>query len=329
MLTPKGRVLTLPKGSTPVDAAYRIHTEVGHRCAGALVNGRITPLDTKLRNGDVVEIKTSKTSRPSRDWLQFVHSAGARQKIKGWFKKSNRKENVTQGKEVLHHELNRAGLKRKDLLDLIGLNDSLRATNLATEEDLYAAIGCGDINVEGVLNRIRRKYRDLLLREEKDQHVRTAAPSVRRKKHDVTVEGLSDVLVNFSKCCCPVPGDSIVGQVASGRGIHIHRADCTTLIKSKTATSPLVAVQWGDGAGKGMYSAYIVVHSLNSADLLNQLMAAVSGAKLQITNVRSKVLKDLSRLTNLEVEVSGSDQAQDLLNRLNRLDDVISAQRKI
>ena len=329
VLTPKGRVLTLPKGATLIDAAYRIHTEVGHRCTGALVNSRITSLDTELRNGDVVEIRTGKISRPSRDWLQFVRSAGARQKIRAWFKKENRTENIAQGKEMLQHELDRAGMRRKDLIDKIGLQDSLKITNLKTESDLYAAIGCGDINVEGVVNRIRKRYRELLQHEERDKPVTRAASSVRRKKKDVMVEGLSDVMVNFSKCCCPLPGDEIVGQVSSGKGIHIHRKQCTSLKKASKTTSPVVQVQWGGEAYKSQYFTQIVVHSLNSADMLSSLMATVSGAKMQISNVQSKVLKDMSRLTNLWVEVSSADQADDLVTRLNRLDDVISAQRKI
>jgi GTP pyrophosphokinase len=329
VLTPKGRVVTLPKGATPVDAAYRIHTEIGHRCIGAMVNGRIATLDTPLHNGDVIEIKTSKTSRPSRDWLQFVRSAGARQKIRTWFKQSNRVENIAQGKEMLQHELDRAGLRRKDLIDRIGLQDSLKITNLKTENDLYAAIGCGDINVEGVVNRIRKKYRDLLQTEERDKPVTRAAPSVRRKKKDVIVDGLSDVLVNFSKCCCPLPGDAIVGQVSSGKGIYIHRANCETLKKTPKEKSPIVSVQWGGEAFKSTYLAHIVIHSLNSAEMLHQIMAAVSGAKMQISNMQSKVLKDLSRLTNLWVEVADAEQAADIVSRINRLDDVISAQRKI
>jgi GTP pyrophosphokinase len=329
VLTPKGRVLTLPIGATPVDAAYRIHTEVGHRCTGALVNGRITNLDTPLRNGDVVEIKTGKINRPSRDWLQFVRSAGARQRIRVWFKTSNRKENIAQGRDMLHHELHKAGMRRKDLIDKIGLHESLKITSLKTENDLYAAIGCGDINVEGVVNRIRKKYRAMLQIEELEKPVTRAAPSVSRKKKDVMVEGLSDVLVSFSKCCYPLPGDDIVGQVSSGKGIYIHRTHCATLKKLPKEKSPLVNVQWGGEALKSLYFTHIVVHSLNSAEMLNQIMAAVSGAKLQISNVQSKVLKDLSRLTNLWVEVASAEQAHDLASRLNRLEDVISAIRKI
>lgn len=329
VLTPKGRVITLPFGSTPIDAAYRIHTEVGHRCHGARINNRIAPLDTRLKNGDVVEILTGNQSRPSRDWLKFVRSAGARQKIRAWFKIANRDENVSQGREMLMRELDRAGLKRKDILDRIGLESSYKAVKLKDEEDLYAAIGCGDVSVESVLTRLRRTYRDLIQQEEtKLKPSRRAASAVRRKKQDVLVEGLSDVLVGFSKCCYPLPGDDIVGFVSSGHAVRIHRRNCPSIRNNLKTGERIVPVSWGGGAEKSLYFSTIEIHSLDRHGLLNDIIGVVSSLKLHTTEVKSRVLKDTTLLTEMRVEVSEIAQTGALITRLERIDDVISVQRQ-
>ena len=329
VLTPGGRVLALPAGSTPVDAAYRIHTEVGHRCQGARLNNRIVPLETALHNGDVVEIITGKINRPSRDWLNFVRSAGARQKIRAWFKQANRAENIVQGKEMLLREMDRAGLKRKDLLDRIGLESSYKAVKLKSEEDLYAAIGCGDVSVEGVLNRLRRDYTEMLQKEEPVAPKKTAASSVRRKKSDVMVEGLSDVMVSFSKCCYPVPGDDIVGFVSTGRSINIHRRDCPNIQKYIKERERIVPVNWADGAEKSLYFTLIEIHSLDRRGLLNDVMAIINETKLHAIEVKSHVLKDTTLLTLIRVEVSDHAQVDTLIARFRQLEDVISIRRKI
>lgn len=328
VLTPKGRVLTLPQGSTPVDAAYAIHTEIGHRCTGARINNRIASLDTQLHNGDVVDIITGKTSRPSRDWLKLARSQGAKQKIRAWFKKENRQENIEEGRELLHSELDRAGLKRKDLIDKIGLGESVKASSLKNEDDLLASIGCGDISVETVVNRIRKKYRELLQKEEIEIKPRKAASSVRRKKQDVMVEGLSDVMVSFSKCCYPLPDDDIIGFVSSGRGINIHRKNCPNIQSFVADGKRIVPVSWGRATPDDFYFAEIEILSLDRIGLLNDIMAVISEVKLHLSEVKSKVLKDTSLLTHLRVEVSRKEQVQNLINHLNRIDDVISARRK-
>lgn len=329
VLTPLGKVLTLPSGSTPIDAAYLIHTDVGHRCMGARINSKIAPLDSTLRNGDVVEIMTAKTGRPSRDWLKIVRSGGARQKIRAWFKKQNRDENIHHGRSMLERELDHAGLKRKDIIAQIGYGAIIKSANLKTEEDLYAAIGCGDVSVETAVHRIRKDYRDILQKEEGAAPPSKAVsrPS-RKKKKDISVEGISDILVTFAKCCFPLPGDEIVGFVSQGRGISIHRDVCPNIKDFVARKERIVPVSW-EMTEDHSYAGDIEIHSLNRSGLLNDILGAVSENKTQISGMKSKTLKDTTLLTNIRLEVRDAKHAANIVNRIRRIEDVLSADRTI
>lgn len=329
-LTPKGKVIKLPAGSTPIDFAYRIHTMVGHRCNGARVNGRIVPLDQKLRNGDVVDIITKKTPRPSRDWLQVAVSASARSKIKTWFRNEDREENIAHGSAAFYRELDKQGLKRKDLLDEIGLGDLLKTYNYQTEDDLFAGIGCGDVNIEGAVQRIRNAYRTLLAQEspeeipEKAKHKRKAP----KKKQDIVAEGLSGVMVNFAKCCLPVPGDPITGFVTKTRGISIHRKECENIKESLDAGERLIKVQWGDYAGN-FYMSDVNINALNRVGLLKDVMAIISEAGINVASMKTRSLPNSTGLISLRLETPGLERLDYVLNRLRGVEDVMMVERKI
>ncbi len=336
VLTPRGKIIRLPQGSTPIDFAYRVHTEVGHRCKGAKVNGQIVPIDYTLHNGDVVEIITQKTNAPTRDWLRIAVSSQARSKIRSWFKKVDRDENIQQGRSMLQRELHRSGLKRKDLLDRIGLDDIIESYNYKTEKDLFAAVGCGDITIEGVTERIRRAYRELLQKEEvqidapevvQEPKTRRRGPGKKKKQH-VIVDGMSDVMVNFAKCCLPVPHDEVVGFVTKTRGLSLHRKVCPNIKKFSESGERLVAVYWCDTEGN-LYLADIQVNCIDRSGLLNELVAILSEAKVNLVNLKNLMLPNATRLVTMRLEIQDTSNLDFIINRIDRIKDVLSVRRKL
>lgn len=330
-LTPKGKVIPLPAGSTPIDFAYRIHSDIGNQCRGAKINGRIAPIDQKLRSGDVVDILIQKGGSPSRDWLRIAATQHARGKIRGWFKKADREENIIHGRAMLQREVARVGLKRKDLLDKIETADILRAFNFKEEEDFYAAIGCGDVSIEAVTERYRRAYRELIAAEEVSgaaSGTRAYTPRRRRRRQDVIVEGFSDVMVSFPKCCFPVPGDNIVGFVTHGRGLAIHRRECPNVKQFVEEGTRIVHVSW-DEATQDIYNAEVETQTIDRVGVLQEILAVISEAKINIVEVKSKVLKNSYAVTTMRLEITNLDMLNKLIPRIERIDDVISARRKI
>lgn len=336
VLTPMGKIIRLPRGATPIDFAYRIHTEVGHRCKGAKVNGQIVPLDYNLKNGDVVEVITKKSGAPTRDWLRIAVSSQARSKIRSWFRKVDRDENIHHGRSMLQRELNRYGLRRKDLLERIGLDDILETYNYKTEDDLYAAIGCGDITLEGVTEKLRRAYRELLKKEEQEkaaekaiEEPKTRKRSTKKKKQQhIIADGMTDVMVNFAKCCLPVPGDSIAGFVTKTRGISLHRKQCPNIRGSIESGERLIDVRWYD-TEDSLYLTDIQVNCIDRSGLVNELVAVLSEAKVNLVNLKNSKLPNTTRLVTMRLEVPGSDRIDFIINRFNNINDVLSARRRI
>lgn len=327
VLTPKGKVVPLPAGSTPVDLAYRIHSEVGNSCRGAKINGRIAPIDQELRNGDVVEIITQKGGTPSRDWLRFVSSPHARTKIRAWFKKAGREENIVHGRTMLQRELSRSGLKRKDLLEQVSWDEILRAFNMKIEDDLYAAIGCGDVSIESVNERIRRAYKELLQKEDAEKPLR-ARSEIRRRRQDVIVDGLPDVMVLFPKCCFPAPGDDIIGFVTRNRGLAIHRKICPNVRQFVESKDKIVRVSWGE-TENNLYIGEIEVNSIDRVGVLQAILAVISGAKINVVGINSKIMKNSTAITIIRVEIAHIDELNHILPKISRIGDVLSVQRKI
>ncbi len=327
-LTPKGRVVPLPVGSTPIDFAYRIHSDIGNQCRGAKINGRIAPIDQKLRNGDVVDIMIQKGGAPSRDWLRFIASPLARNKIRAWFKKADREENVLHGRSMIQREIARVGLKRKDLLELIPVEDILRAFNFKTEEDLFAAVGCGDVAIESVIERYRRGYRELIAKEESSAPpARTRSQRTRKRRQDVIVEGFSDVMVTFPKCCFPLPGDPIIGFVTHTRGLAIHRKSCANIQQFLETGERIINVSWEESTQETYFSE-IETHTIDRVGVLQEILAVISEAKINIAEVKSKVLKNGSAITTIRLEVTGTADLDRILPKITRIDDVIYIRRK-
>ena len=255
VFTPKGDVVELPAGSVPLDFAYRIHTEVGNQCIGAKVNGKIVPLDYKLKTGDIVEILTSKHSYgPSQDWLKMVKSSHARNKIRNWFKKQRREESVAKGREMIENLLRKYDLNASEVLTEDRVEEVARKFNFPDEEDMYAAVGYGGISAAQVVHRLIEGIKPepeqpILLPDVKE----LPRPS-RRPAHGVRVKGVDNLLVRLSRCCNPVPGDEIAGFVTRGRGVSVHRKDCPNL--KSVEKERMIPVEWEGTPGPVLPRGY-------------------------------------------------------------------------
>ena len=323
VLTPGGDVKSLPVGSTTVDFAYSVHTEVGHRCVGARVNGRLVPLSTKLQSGDIVEIITSKTqdAGPSRDWLKFIRTGRSKSKIKQWFTKERREQALTEGKDQIH------GLFKREASELSGSERDSHLASIAKDlgqndlEALHIAVGEGNVSIDSVAARLVRRLTpetgdDLFL------------PPRRRPLGDayVVVEGQNDMLVHLARCCSPVPGDPIVGYVTVGRGVSVHRSDCTNVSSLAERRERTVEVSWPAGE-TGAFVVWIQVEALDRTRLLRDVTSLVSDTGANITAASTHVGDDLVAILRYEVEMSDPGQLSGLLADLRGVDGVFSAFR--
>ncbi|MGI8851163.1 MAG: RelA/SpoT family protein [Acidimicrobiales bacterium] len=329
VFTPKGDVVTLPVGATPVDFAYTIHTEVGHRCIGARVNGRLVPLDSPLTSGDSVEIFTSKvpSAGPSRDWQQFVVSPRARNKIRQWFSRERREDAIESGREELTKALRKEGLPVQKLTNsslLAGIAEAMNYTNL---DALHAAIGESHVSARSIAQRVARELRG----GDHDEQLPTTARAPRRAgpRHGagVHVEGLDDVMVRLSRCCTPVPGDQIIGFVTRGRGVTVHRTDCANAAAlSAGEVGRLIEVEW-DRDGTGSFTAAVELKALDRTRLGVDVWKVVSDHHLNI--LRSETFTGADRVSRMRFEFELADPAHldSLLGALKRVDSVYDAYR--
>jgi len=333
VFTPKGRVIALPAFSTPVDFAYAIHTEVGHRCIGAQVNGRLVPLDTKLTSADTVEIVTSKSpsAGPSRDWLQVVASSRARNKIRQWFSRERREDAIEAGREELAKALRRGGMPLQKVLGSAALSTVADAMNLADLDALYAAIGEHQVSSQTVVQRLARELRG----GEEEQLPTTAAFGVRRPQSPrraaagVYVEGLDDVMVHLARCCTPVPGDEIVGFVTQGRGVSVHRSDCSNAMAlGKRSHERLIEVEWDRGS-EGIFLATLEVLAFDRSRLLADVSRVVSEHHLNIVAARTITTPDRVSRMAFDVELADPAHLQSLVSSLKYLDGVFDAYRQL
>jgi GTP pyrophosphokinase len=319
--SPRGDVYSIPAGGTPLDFAYQVHTDVGNHCVGAKVNGRIVPLDYAMQNGDICEILVNKSSgRPSLDWLSIVKTSSGKHKIKQWFRKERREENVLAGQEALEQELARAGLRtdvaRGELLGRIASR-----LNYATPTDLYAAIGFGDASAQAVVNRVRDELKhDNVVDLTKIGRRPTPRKGVRRSS-GVRIAGVDDVLVRLSKCCSPVPGDPIIGYVTIGRGVSVHRADCPNVAYMNATPERILQAQWIDDAGL-THGVDVEVEADDRSQLLQDIMAVFSGLKTQVSSVNARVRKDGVAVASLTVQIRDLDHLHKLLTKLETLKNV-------
>ncbi|NLM46439.1 MAG: bifunctional (p)ppGpp synthetase/guanosine-3',5'-bis(diphosphate) 3'-pyrophosphohydrolase [Firmicutes bacterium] len=326
VFTPKGDVIDLPAGSIPLDFAYKIHTDIGHRCIGARVNGRLVPLDYELKTGDIVEILTSKQGSPSRDWLNMVKSSGARAKIRAWFKKERREENLAKGKELLEKELRRQELDPPSYLKPSLVAEIGKKFNLHSEEDVYVAVGLGGISPQQAVARLKEEYRKKYGQPEQEETVREFKPQKAESKtgRGVRIAGIDNVLLRFAKCCTPVPGDSIVGLVTRGRGVSVHRSDCPNL--KQVDPSRLLEAAWEESA-EGSYPVEIEVSAMDRHQILSDVVNAVAETKVNITALNARSNRDGTATIYMTVTVMDVNHLENVINRINRVRDVYSVHR--
>jgi guanosine-3',5'-bis(diphosphate) 3'-pyrophosphohydrolase len=321
VFSPRGDVFSMPAGGTPLDFAYSVHTDVGNHCVGAKVNGRIVPLDSHLNNGDICEILVNKTSgHPSLDWLSIVKTSSAKHKIKQWFRKERREENVLAGQERLEQELARTGVRvdtaRGELIERIATR-----LNYATPADLYAAIGFGDASAPAVANRVRDEAKSDNVVDLTKIGRKPAARKGVRKSSGVRIAGVDDVLVRLSKCCSPVPGDPIIGYVTIGRGVSVHRADCPNVAYMNATPERILQAQWITDADL-THAVEIEVEAEDRSALLQDIMAVFAELKTQVSSVTARVRRDGFAVTSLTVQIRDLDHLHKILIKLESLKNV-------
>ena len=338
VFSPKGDVINLPAGATPIDFAYSIHSDVGNHMIGASVNGRIVTFDYVLQNGDIVEIRTSKSAPgPSRDWLNVAKSGSARTKIKQWFKKERRDENIIRGREMLESELKRNELTLADVQDSEINSPILTKLSLSTMDDLYAAIGYGGVTATRVANRLR----DEIVRSQKPDK-RTALDKIneaaeRREQqalrnskaiHGILVEGLDNCLVRFSRCCTPVPGDDIVGFITRGQGVSVHRSDCANYQRSKTSGGEgrWISVSWASQITDS-YLTTVTISSRDRNGLVMDIATVLNAINAKVRTLTARNVGSGLALTSVTIEVKNSSDLKYIMNRLASIPGVTDVKR--
>jgi GTP pyrophosphokinase len=328
VFTPKGRVITLPTGATPVDFAYAIHTEVGHRCIGAKVNGRLVPLDSALQSGETCEIFTSKVdgAGPSRDWLQFVHTPRARSKIRQWFSRERRVDAIDAGRDELIKALRREGMPVQKLASSAQMSKVASQLNYADLDTLYAAIGEGHLSAKAVVQRVQR---DLRGGEEQLPVTVARPPRARTRSHadvGVHVEGLDDVMVRLSRCCTPVPGDEIMGFVTRGRGVSVHRTDCANALSLRTQADRVIDVEW-DNDAPGNYVVSVEIEALDRSRLLRDVADVLSEHHVNIIASSSQTQADRIARLRFDFELADPGHLDSILLAIKRVGSVYEATR--
>ena len=346
VFTPNGDVQNLPAGATPIDFAYAIHSAVGNRMIGAKVNNRIVTLDHVLKNGDIVEILTSKNAKgPSRDWMKIAKSNEARSKIRQWFKKEKRDENIANGRSAFDAELRHCGIAMKDVLDPEFLPVLLKKVAYPTLDDLYAAIGYGGFTAQKAVSRIQG---ELQRRQQQRQQEQMLAEAVTESKEDpkpadtpkqpkavkseqgIIVEGLDNCLVKFSKCCTPVPGDDIVGFITRGYGVSVHRADCPNASEEKRKEQPgrWIHVSWGTDTNDS-YPTTIEAVCKDRLNLLLDISSALSTTKTFVLGLNTRSTEDGFAIIRIEIQIKDGTQLSTLMNKLHQISGVLQVNRPV
>lgn len=335
VFTPRGDVIDLPVGSVPIDFAYRIHTDVGNRCVGAKVNGRIVPLDYKLSNGDIVEVITSKQATgPSRDWMNIVGSSDTRNKIRSWFKKERREENIAKGREMLEKETKRLGYDIKVLLKADKLKTVAASFRLDGEEALYASVGYGGVTLNGVMSKLVELYKkEQKLTVTKDLSQLLAELKPRRSKakasHGILVKGEEGIMVKLARCCNPIPGDPVIGYITRGSGISVHRTDCPNVLSNNPEEQRrLIEVSW-DITTDAVYKVNIVINASDRPGMMADIMQVTSEAKLNINALNCRTDKHKNAYITMGLDISNLEQLDNIMNKIKRMKGVYSVERQV
>ena len=341
VFTPQGDVINLPAGATPIDFAYNIHSAVGNHMVSAKVNGRIVPLNHRLQNGDVVEVMTSQSAHgPSRDWIKIARSSNARSKIRQWFKREKRDENIVNGRQSFESELKRTGVSLKELLADENVPNVLKKLSFNSVDDMYAAIGYGGVTALKVIGRLREDIQRILHQHQADRQaevpvagqpevMRPAVPQRSKGEHGIIVEGLSNCLVKFSKCCSPVPGDNIVGFITRGYGVSVHRADCPNVLRSRDNPAEAgrwIRVSWADKTSES-YHTMLQIVAKDRISLIVDVSTVLSATKTRVLSLNARSTPDGFGLLDLGIEVSDREQLKTVMNRLEQIQGVMKVTR--
>ncbi|UXH44283.1 bifunctional (p)ppGpp synthetase/guanosine-3',5'-bis(diphosphate) 3'-pyrophosphohydrolase [Rossellomorea vietnamensis] len=331
VFTPKGDVLELPSGSVPIDFSYRIHSEIGNKTIGAKVNGKMVTLDYKLKTGDIIEILTSKHSYgPSQDWLKLAQTSQAKNKIKQFFKKQRREENIEKGRELVEKEIKNQDFDVKEILNPENIKRVSEKFNFSNEDDMYAAVGYNGITAAQIANRLTEKHRKK--REQEDNLEETmkelnAQPVKRKKDAGVQVEGIDNLLIRLSRCCSPVPGDEIVGFITKGRGVSVHRADCTNVMADEVEQR-LIPVSWeSDGNDRKEYNVDIEISGYDRRGLLNEVLQAVNETKTNISAVSGKSDRNKVATINMSISIQNISHLHKVVERIKQISDIYAVRR--
>ncbi|MGJ0848009.1 GTP pyrophosphokinase [Tissierella praeacuta DSM 18095] len=331
VFSPKGDVINLPDGSTPIDFAYRVHTEVGNKCVGAKVDGRIVPLNYKLKNGNIVEIITSTNSNgPSRDWIKIVKSTQAKTKIRQWFKAKEKDLNIIRGKESLEKEVKRLGYKTSEILKDEWLKNIACKVSVNSIDDLYASIGYGNITLNQVISKLKVQYNDYYKITDEKAFIESKIqqPSqgkISKPTQGIKIKGIDNIKIRFSKCCNPVPGDEVVGYITRGRGVSVHRADCPNIIMSEDVER-FIEVEW-DFQKKASYPAEIQIKASDRSGLLAEITQKITDSDLGVISLNARTSKDKIVFINVTLEIKNIEELRDLMKKVKRIKNVMDVYR--
>ena len=334
VFTPKGDVVSLPQGATPLDFAYRIHSAVGNRCIGAKINHRIVPLNTLLKTGDFVEIMTSSSSHgPSRDWLNIVKTSEAKAKIRAWLKREERDENIVHGREMLEREAKRLGYALSSLNKPELVEPLYKRFSVQSLDDLYAMVGFGGLSTQQVLNRLIEEYRKSHKAEEapvieaKAEEPPARKPQPSSSSSGVIVKGESGMLVRLARCCNPLPGDKIIGYTTRGRGVSVHRADCVSLKDSGIEPERLIEVEWENQTANTTYEAEIRVISYNRTGLLAELSVLFASQEIPVSAISAHAAKNETYVFHVSIVIKSMQQLNKVIRDIGKIPDVIDVSR--
>ena len=330
VFTPKGDVINLPEGSTPIDFAYRVHTEVGNKCVGAKVNSRIVPLNYKLQNGNIVEIITSSNSGPSRDWLKIVKTNQAKSRIKQWYKLKDKDLNVAKGKEMLEREIKKLGYKPSEILKDEWIKNVSNKLSINSLEDLYASLGYGNITLSQVIGRLKEYYNELFKITDEKAYIEEKIQKPQQDKkikptQGVIVKGVDNIKIRLSKCCNPVPGDEIIGFVTQGRGVSIHRTDCPNIVNTD-GLERFIDVEW-DIQKDSSYNAEIQVTGTDRPGLLAEIALKINEADIGLLSMNARTNKEKVVIINMTLEIKDIKQLSDLMVKVKKIRSIIDVYR--
>ena len=332
VFTPKGAIKVLPRGATPIDFAYSIHAEIGNHMVGAKINSKMVPIITPIKNGDIVEILTSDNSKgPSMDWLKFIKSSAAKNKIMSWFKKEKKSENIEKGKDSIEKELKRIGMQYADIFKTEYINPMLERYKYKSLEEMYAAVGFGAITAQKIIARMLIEYRKEHKEEPIEQKIEELSTarreSTKPSSSGIIVKGIDNCLVKLSKCCNPLPGDEIIGYITKGRGVSVHRKDCVNVNELLKEENRIIEVQWYNQE-KVSYTVEIEVFANDRNGLLADIVQKINDSKAKILGVNARATKERIAITEVTLEVDSLESLNKIIRELRKIDSVYDVNRK-